>query len=232
MSIFFNEIIYRPLLNIAIAIYNALPGNDFGIAIIVMTVLVRLALMPLSLKALRSQQALNKINPKLNEIKEKFKGDKAAQSEAIMKLYKEEGVNPLAGCLPLLIQLPLLFALYKVFAVGLSETSLGLLYGFISRPDTVSHLFVGIVDITQRSIPLTVLAGVLQFIQGWQQKNSVKSTPGVAKEVAALNSQMLYFLPVFIIIIGWKMPAGLIIYWVTTTAFSIFEQLYIKSKKS
>ncbi|HAU07612.1 MAG: 60 kDa inner membrane insertion protein [Candidatus Yanofskybacteria bacterium GW2011_GWF1_44_227] len=232
MSMFFNEIIYRPLLNIAIVIYNALPGNDFGIAIVVMTVLVRLALMPLSLKALRSQQALNKINPKLNEIKEKFKDNKAAQSEAIMKLYKEEGVNPLAGCLPLLIQLPLLFALYKVFAVGLTESSLSLLYSFISRPDAVSHLFLGIVDITQRSIPLTVLAGVLQFIQGWQQKNSVKGTPGVGKEVAALNSQMLYFLPVFIIIIGWKMPAGLIVYWVATTAFSIFEQFYIKSKKS
>jgi YidC/Oxa1 family membrane protein insertase len=227
----FNEILYRPLLNLAVAIYNIVPGHDFGIAVIILTVLVRIVLMPLSIKALVAQKRLNQLGGDVNKLKEKHKEDKTKQSEEIMKLYKEKGVNPLGGCLPLLIQFPLIIALYKVFAAGLKPEALGSLYSFVSKPEAINAISLGIINLAQRSIPLTLLAGGLQFIQAWQQKKNTAPQPtGAGNEMAAISNQMLYFFPLFIIIIGWKLPAGLILYWVTSTAFSIFEQAYIKRK--
>ena len=233
MTALFNEILYRPLLNLAVAIYNMLPGNDFGIAVIVLTILVRIVLMPLSIKALLSQKKLNALSGDINQIKERYKDDKAKQSEETIKLYKEKGVNPIGGCLPLLIQFPLIIALYKVFGAGLKPESLSSLYSFVARPEIINDTFLGFMNLAQRSIPLTFLAGGLQFIQAWQQKkNAGTQTSGAGKEMAAITNQMLYFFPLFIIIIGWKLPAGLILYWVTSTAFSIFEQTYIKRRHS
>ena len=227
----FNEILYRPLLNLAVAIYNILPGHDFGVAVIVLTILVRLVLMPLSIKALLSQRKLTQLGADVNLLKEKHKDDKSRQSEEIMKLYKDKGVNPIGGCLPLLIQFPLIIALYKVFGDGIKPEALSSLYSFVARPEVIKATFLGIIDLAHRNIPLTLLAGGLQFIQAWKQKkNTVPQTEGAGKEVAALTNQMLYFFPLFIIIIGWKLPAGLILYWVTSTAYSIFEQAYIKMK--
>ena len=147
-----------------------------------------------------------------------------------MKLYKENNVNPLAGCLPLLIQIPILIALYQVFIKGISEESLTLLYGFISAPEVIHHNFLGLFDVTARSRLLTLVAGGLQFMQS-KQSTSLQSGAGSNKEMAALTKQMLYFFPIMIIIIGWNLPAGLILYLIATTLFSIFEQYYIKRKK-
>ena len=233
MTALFNEILYRPLLNLAVAVYNILPGHDFGVAVIVLTILVRLVLMPLSIKALLSQRKLTQLGADVNLLKEKHKNDKSRQSEEIMKLYKDKGVNPIGGCLPLLIQFPLIIALYKVFGDGIKPEALSSLYSFVARPEVIKATFLGIIDLAHRNIPLTLLAGGLQFIQAWQQKkNTVPQTEGAGKEVAALTNQMLYFFPLFIIIIGWKLPAGLILYWVTSTAYSIFEQAYIKIRHS
>lgn len=231
MSFIFNEILYRPLLNLAVFLYNILPGHDFGLAIIALTILIRIILHPFSVKAIKSQKALNLLGPKLNEMKEKYKDNPSVQSAEILKLYKENKVNPFAGCLPLIIQLPILFALYKTFINGINSQSLSLIYSFISRPQAVNNLFLGMIDITTKKPVFALIAGVLQFLQSYQQSASLKSqAAGASKEMAALNKQMLYFLPAFIIIIGWNLPAGLLLYWITTTAFSIFEQSYIKIK--
>jgi len=182
---------------------------------------------PLSIRTVRSQKALNQLNPKIQEIKQKFKGDKSAQSAETMKLYKENNINPLAGCLPLLIQLPILIALYQAFIAGLKPENLNMLYGFVSNPGVVNKISFGFIDTTSKMPLLAILAGAAQFIQAWATKaQNQDSNPN--KEMAALNSQMLYFFPVMIIIIGWNLPAGLVLYWITTTVFSILEQLYIK----
>jgi YidC/Oxa1 family membrane protein insertase len=227
MGALFNEILYRPLFNAVIFLYNILPGNDFGIAIIVLTIAIRVLFFPLSIKTVRSQKALNQLNPKMQEIKERLKGDSAAQSAEIMKLYKENHVNPLAGCLPLLIQLPVLIALYWAFIAGLKPENLNMLYGFVSNPGTLNNISLGFIDIASKMPLLAVLAGVAQFIQTWITQQQSKAS-GLDKKMSALNSQMLYFFPVMIIIIGWNLPAGLVLYWITTTVFSVFEQLYIK----
>jgi|SRR3989338_1957430 len=230
----YNKILYQPLLNAVIFLYNILPGADFGLAIIVLTVIMRLALSPLTIKTTLSQRAMNKINPQIKEIKSKYKNDTQAQSAAIMKLYKDNNVNPLAGCLPLLIQLPILIALYSAFRNGFKEESLIMLYSFISNPGHINAISLGFIDVTVRSIPLALITGALQFFQ-LKQNNALmnKNTAGLddsQKQMQAINSQMLYFFPVMIIIIGWKMPAGLLLYWLTTTGYSLLEQMYIKKK--
>lgn len=233
MATIFNDVLYRPIFNLAIFLYNIIPTHDFGVAIVLLTVLVRVVFMPLSIKAIKSQRALNSLGPKINELKEKYKSDSAAQSAAIMKLYKDSGVNPLAGCLPLLIQLPILIALYKVFSSGVNIQNLDALYSFIARPEVVNKMFLGFLDITVKSPVLAVIAGGLQFIQSKQQAGNMKNPEsGATKEISALNKQMLYFFPAFIIIIGWNLPAGLTLYWVAATAFSIFEQIYIRRRHS
>lgn len=208
---------------------GVVPGGDLGLTIILLTVGIRILFLPLSLKTIESQKALKEISPKIEEIKTKLKNDTAAQSAAILKLYKDNKVNPLAGCLPLLIQIPILIALYRVFIKGITKENLVLLYSFISVPGAINQDFLGLLSVTQNSPLLTVLAGWLQFVQS-KQSMSLQSVGGSNKELAAMSKQMLYFFPIMIIIIGWNLPAGLILYWITTTVFSMGEQYWIKRK--
>lgn len=232
MTQIFTEVLYRPIFNLLVLIYNLVPGQDFGLAIIILTVLMRLALMPLSVKALRSQKMLTGLQPKLKEVQVRFKNDKAAQAQATMALYKENKINPVAGCLPLLIQLPILLALYQAFLNGFKPESLNILYGFITNPGVIEHISLKFFDLAKASPLLVISAGILQFIQSKLSlsKQAPKAQQGAIAgsiDPAAMSRQMLYFFPIMIIIIGWKLPAGLVLYWSVTTLFSIFEQLYI-----
>lgn len=231
MSFIFNEFLYRPLYNVLILIYNFIPGHDFGVAIIVLTIFIRLILMPLSIKGLTSQKNIARIQPKLKEVQEKHKNDKEALSRETMALYREHKVNPLSGCLPLLIQIPILFALYKAFTTGLKPESLTFLYGFVKNPGVINHLAFNIFDLTKRSPVMAILAGALQWVQS--KKMNLQQTSGQEGQnatMASMNKQMLYFFPAFIIIIAWNLPLGLTLYWVVTTLFSIFEQTVINRK--
>lgn len=231
----YNTILFRPLFNAAVLLYNLIPGYDFGLAIIALTILIRAAFFPLTVKTIRSQQALGRINPKLKEIKAKFKDDTQAQSAAIMKLYKDNNINPLSGCLPLIIQLPILIALYQAFGAGFKEENLALLYSFVGNPQHINNISLGFLDITSQSIVLALITGLFQYLQLKQNQGLMKTTgsgksSGGQNELQALNSQMLYFFPVIIIIIGWSLPAGLLLYWLATTLFSMGEQMYIRKK--
>jgi YidC/Oxa1 family membrane protein insertase len=233
MTELFNTLLYKPLFNATILLYNLVPGNDFGLAVITLTTIIRLAFFPLTLKTLRSQKALSRINPQVSAIKEKFKNDMQAQSAAIMNLYKENKVNPMSGCLPLLIQLPILIALYKAFGAGFKPENLTLLYSFVSNPVSINPVSFGFLDITVRSIPLAIITGVVQYFQLSQNQkimsgNNPKTGTLPANDFQALNKQMLYFFPVMIIIIGWNLPAGLVVYWLATTLFSVAEQAYLR----
>lgn len=227
MGTLYTEILSRPLFNAVVFLYNILPWNDFGLAIIVLTTIIRILFFPLSIRTVRSQKELSQLNPKMQEIKQRLKSDSSAQSVEIMKLYKDHGVNPLAGCLPLLIQLPILIGLYSAFIAGLKPESLNMLYEFISNPGAINKISLGFIDTTSKMPLLAIFAGGAQFIQAWAAKAQNQGS-ALNKEMAVLNSQMLYFFPVMIVVIGWNLPAGLVLYWITTTVFSILEQLYIK----
>lgn len=222
MTWLFTTIISRPLLNALVFLYGV-AGNDLGIAIIILTVFIRGLSLPLSFKMLRSQRDMAALGPELEKLKEKHKDDKAAQGQAMVALYKEHNINPLAGCLPLLIQIPVLLGLYRVFLNVFKPESLEMLYAFVPNPETIQTVTLGLVDLGVRSIPLALAAGAAQFIHARYAK-----PPGQGGQAEMISKQMMYFFPIMIVVISWNLPAGLALYWVVSTIMSIGEQWYIK----
>jgi len=220
----FTEIIVQPLLNLTVFIYGTIGFADFGLTVILVTLLVRLVVLPFSLKTARSQREMAKLAPQLEQIKVQYKGNMQAQSEATMKLYKEHGVNPMAGCLPLLIQLPVLFGMYRVFLDIFKPETLSLLYGFVHNPGTINQVSFGVLNISTASPILAIVAGVIQFIQARMNLQMA----GAKSPTAAMNKQMMYLMPAMIVVIGWSLPAGLPLYWIITTLVSIGEQLHVR----
>ena len=218
----FNEALYRPLFNGLVFLYNIIPFHDFGVAIILLTLLIRILLYPLNQKAIRSQKKLTELQPQIKELQAKFKTDKVKQSQALMELYKKEGINPASGCLPLLLQFPILIAMYQVFLKVLKPESLGALYLFVSRPETINPMFLGLVDLSKSNYIMAIMAGLLTFWQSKMMMGSQSNKNSTGGDFSAMMSkQMLYIMPLMTIFIAWKLPAGLALYWVATTAFGI-----------
>jgi YidC/Oxa1 family membrane protein insertase len=148
----------------------------------------------------------------------------------MMELYKENKINPFASCLPLLLQLPILIGLYQAFRVALNPTlsiveRLKGLYSFVHMPANISPYFLKFINLSQPSGVLAVLAGLAQF---WQAKLMMpKATAGQDPTMKALSMQTTYVLPVISMIIAWRLPAGLPLYWVVTTLFAVGQQYYI-----
>ena len=231
-----TKLLYKPLLNILMLLYVYIPGHDFGVAIIVLTLIIRVILFPSYVQTLKSQWELKKIQPKIDEMKKLYKDDKAKQSQEMMKIYQEHKVNPMASCLPLIIQLPILYALYRVFSVGLTTDGLNHLYSWFPHvPETINTTFLAFtgipwlqVNLAVPNIGLAITAGVVQLIQSWlMTKFQPTQGEGIAK---AVNMQMVYLFPVMTAFIAWSLPAALAIYWVATTAFTILQQLIVMSK--
>ena len=231
----FQTFFYQPILNLLVAIYNIVPGNDLGIAIILLTVIIKLILLPLSKQSIKSQKALQTLQPKIEEIKKKYANKKEEMSRAMMAMYKENKVNPFSSCLPLIIQLPFLYAVFHVFREGFTNGSLDLVYSFISRPEAINSISLGILDLSKPSPVLAVLAGLAQY---WQAKMMMSKKPEVKSKgaqdeniMAAMNKQMVYFMPAITVFIGLSFPGGLALYWLTTTVLTALQQLYIFKQK-
>jgi YidC/Oxa1 family membrane protein insertase len=223
------------VLNLLVFIYDLVPGNDLGVAIILLTIIIKLILLPLSRKSLESQKALQDLQPKIDEIKKKYENNKEEMGRAVMNLYKENKVNPFSSCLPLLIQLPFLWAVFQVFRNGLTNGSLDLVYSFIHRPEVLNNIAFGFLNLSEKNIPLAVMAGIAQF---WQSKMMTTKRPpvknGGAKDedmMAIMNKQMLYFMPVMTVFIGMSFPGGLALYWLVTTLLTGLQQLYLFRKQ-
>lgn len=232
ITIIFNEVLYRPLFNGLVFLYNIIPGHDFGVAIILLTLIIRLLLYPLFQKSIKSQQALTILQPKIKEIQKKYKNDKEKQARLMMELYKTHKVNPMSGCLPILIQLPILYAFFRVLWTGLDPSKLNNLYWFISNPGLINPIFLGIIDLSKKSPFLAILAGIAQFIQSkmMMPKNSYPKIDHKLDWTRTMSTQMTYLMPVLTIFIAWGLPAGLPLYWLSLTLFGIFQQ-YIALKK-
>ncbi|OGZ60978.1 MAG: hypothetical protein A2919_00545 [Candidatus Spechtbacteria bacterium RIFCSPLOWO2_01_FULL_43_12] len=231
----FNNLIFEPLLNFLIVTVNLVPGHSLGLSIIIVTVLIRLVLYPLSHKALVSQRKLFALSPEIKKIQEKLKEDKQAQSKAVMELYKKEGINPLAGCVPFLIQLPFIFGLYRVFLSELTPGSLPPLYSFVSAPQNISASFLSM-SLTEPSIFLALSAAISQFFLSkfmFSRRKDMGISSGKKNDFQSMmGKQMMYVLPVVTFFIAQSFPAGLALYWVTTTLFSFGEQYIINKKIS
>lgn len=232
----FNLILYKPLFNILILFYQYLPGQDFGIAIILLTILIKVLFYPLGVKAIKSQKVLQELQPKIREIQKKYKDDKEKQTRAMMELYQKEKINPFSGCLPLLIQLPILIALYQVFRKGLVSEEMINLYYFIPKPGQIDPTFFGIMNLSQPSIILAILAGIFQFIQTKMITPKIskvqKGEGQMAQFSGMIQKQTLYFFPIFTVLILWRLPAAIGLYWIIAALFSIIQQYLVFKKPS
>ena len=234
LSLAFNTILYKPLLNGLIFLYQHIPGNDFGIAVIVLTLVIRLILHPSSVRGVRSQRALTKLQPKIQEIQKEYKDDKNKQTKLLMELYQKEKINPFSGCLPMLLQFPVLIALYQVFLRGLTPESLKeSLYGFVSNPGMIDFSFLGIITLTESNIFLALLAGILQFYQlkiSTVPKQKVESKGSDFSKT--MQNQMIYLFPLLTIYIVWQFGSIIGLYWIVSILFSIAEQYIVAKKES
>jgi YidC/Oxa1 family membrane protein insertase len=223
LTFLYTDVIYNPILNLLVFLYNIIPGHDIGVVIILVTIVIRFILAPFMHKSLKGQKAMNALQPKLNEVREKFKGDKEGQAKAMMELYKEHKINPLSSCLPLLIQLPILIALYRVLARALNHDLSGL-YHFVQNPGTIDPRFLHLIDLSKPNFAFAIIAGAAQF---WQSRMMLPKTPNTDATMKAMNIQMLYVLPLISVVIAWRLPAGLPLYWIVTTLFAVAQQYYI-----
>lgn len=233
----FNAILYKPIFNAFVVLYNIIPGHDVGIVILVITIIIRLVLYPLTNSSIKAQKSMQELQPKMDALKKEFGSDQQRLAQETMKLYKEHKVNPLTSCLPILIQLPILIALYLVLRDGLAGQNLAAnLYPFVHNPEVIKQMSLGFFDLAKPSIALAVLAGAAQF---WQAKMMIrKPSPPAAgaggkdeNMMAMMNKQMLYLMPAMTVIIGMKLQAGLTLYWFFSTALMVAQQMILFSRQ-
>ena len=240
MLALFHEIIYRPIYNTLIFFYDTLPGQDFGIAIILVTILLKFIMFPLSRKQIQSQKKMQEIQPKIKALQKKFKDKKEEQTKALLELYRTEKANPFSGCLPLIVQIIVLIAIYRVI-INISGANFSVevadLYSFVSNPGIINHYFLHIVDLAKPSIVFAILSATAQY---FQTKMLLANTPtkevkeGVSEEPdfsAIMNKQMLYMGPAITLFIGLTFPAALSLYWFTSTLFMLIQQKILFAKK-
>ncbi len=236
MGDFFHAIIYQPIYNVLIFFYNVFPWQDFGIAIILTTLLIKFLFIPLSKKQIESQKKMQELQPKIKELQKKFKDNKEQQTKAMMDLYKEHKTNPFSGCLPLIIQLIVLIAIYRVI-INITEAGLTVnpadLYSFVSTPGAINHLFLGFLDLTKANYVLAFLSAIAQYFQTKMLLQSQKTASPTEKSsdepdfAAIMNKQMLYLGPGITFFIGVTFPAALSLYWLFSTLFMIFQQMFL-----
>lgn len=233
----FFTIFYQPLFNAFIFIINVIPGGSVGAAIILLTLLVRSALLPLSHKSIVSQSKIRSVAPHIEKLKEEHKDNKQEQARKIMELYRTHGINPFSGLVLVLIQLPIIFALYFVFIKGLPNLRIESLYSFIHAPgEALNMMFFGFSLAAKKNILFALIASATQFFQIKLSlpptiKNNSDAKPSFKDEFTkSLNTQMRFVLPVIVFGVSYSLSAAVALYWATSNLFSIVHELYVKRK--
>jgi len=239
ISNLFHLFFYNPIYNTIVLLIHIIPGGDVGVAVIIITILTRIILLPFSISAARTQHAMGTIEPKLKEIREKHKDDKEKQAKKTMEVYREAQINPFSSIITTFLQIPILLALYMVFryeAFPLIDTHL--LYSFITAPINVSTHFLGLINVSNKSIVLAVLAGITQYVQATfmiarTDLNKTSHKPGDAKKTdftKMLNTQMRYMFPFIIAIVAYTTSGAIALYFATTNAFGALQEVYLRRK--
>ncbi len=206
-------------------VYQGLFVHDLGIAVIILVVCIRMLLWPLFERAVRSQILITKIQPQIQKIQKQYKEDPVRQSQELMALYKESGFNPFMSFLVVIIQLPILIALYRVFLSGIQNANhASLLYPWVHETHAFSTLFLSMIDLSKPFLAITILACSAQFFQSWymMQKQKGAGAQGATTQVMAWISPVLTFVILF------PLPSVIGIYWITTTLFSIVQQAFVQ----
>lgn len=240
-SYIWHTFFFDPVYNALVFFIDIIPGGDVGLAIIATVLLVKTILLPLSIKAVKTQKVMREIEPKLKEIKEKYKNDRQQQAQAMMEVYKEAGMNPLASLFLVFIQIPIIIALYfSVYSGGgiaLPDINLDILYGFVAAPVNVTMDFLGLVDITERSALLALGAGITQYIHvTLTMPAPPPKEEGAAPDLKAdfmrnMHTQMKYVMPVLITIVAYSISAAIALYFLVSNLVTIAQEYFIRKHR-
>lgn len=240
-SALWHGVFFDPIYNILIFFIDVVPGGDIGIAIVLATIVVKVVLLPLSLKAARTQFVMRELEPELKALQERFKDKREEYARAMMDAYKKAGVNPFSSILLLFIQIPIIIALYlSVYRGGgipLPDINTALLYSFIPVPDTVSMLFLGLINIAEKSLPLALLAGVTQYIHTSlalppQKPRDPDAKPSFKDDFSrSMHMQMKYVMPVIIFVVAYTVSATVAVYFIVSNLVAIGQEFLVRRQK-
>ncbi|OHA19019.1 MAG: hypothetical protein A3C08_03655 [Candidatus Taylorbacteria bacterium RIFCSPHIGHO2_02_FULL_47_18] len=231
---FFKVVFYQPLYNGLVFLMDVIPGADAGIAVIALTVIVKLVLFPLSKRSIETQFSMRRFQPELDELKKKYASDREGYARATMAFYKEKRINPFSSFFLLLIQLPVIISLYYVFfRGGLPEINEVLRYAFIPSPE-VSMEFLGLIDIAGKSITLAALAGITQFFQ--VKLALPPPAPGTrdgsfqGELMHGMHMQMKYVMPIVAAVVAYTISGAVALYWTTSNLFAIGQEIVVRRR--
>lgn len=229
----FHALVYDPLYNGLVFLVGILPAHDVGLAVIALTIVVRIVLFPLAKRASAAQEQMKKIAPETEALKIKYKNNREEQGRAIFALYKERDIHPFASFGLILSQLPILIALYWMFALGgLPEVNTELLYPLVRIPASVNMEFLGLIDVGSRSLILAVLAAVTQIAytrltMGPRKKRTASDGTFGGDMAKSFDLQMRYVLPVIVGAIAYTIPAAAPLYWAVSNSFMVAQEYFM-----
>ncbi|MBU1091688.1 YidC/Oxa1 family membrane protein insertase [Patescibacteria group bacterium] len=229
----YNIIFYQPLYNGFAFLVDVIPFHNVGVAIVVLTLLVRFILFPLSHKSVVTQRKMKQIEPELSEIKEKFKKNKEEQAKQTMTLYRAHGISPFSSFFLLFLQFPVFIALFMILKNG-TVFNPDLLYSFVKMPENIGTVFLGIIDVTRSSYFVSFLAGFSQFVQIHlsmpKVREKIKDNSFKGQLQRSMGVQMKYIMPVFIFFIAQRFSSGMALYWTTSNVFAILHEIVVARK--
>ncbi len=240
MSFIWHTFFFDPVYNSLVFFIDVVRGGDVGVAIVCTVILVKTVILPVSLKAARTQLIMRDLEPKLAQVKEEYKDKREMQAIKTMELFREAKVNPFSSILLLFIQIPIIialyFAVYSGGGVALPAINTAILYSFIPTPETVNMIFLGFMDITQKSFFLALLAGVTQFIHTNlslppQKPRDPNAEPNFKDDFGrSMQMQMRYVMPVLIIVVAYTISAAIALYFVISNLMAIGQEYVVRHK--
>ncbi|HEU4677393.1 MAG TPA: YidC/Oxa1 family membrane protein insertase [Candidatus Paceibacterota bacterium] len=240
MSAIWHTIFFNPIYNSLVYFIDAIPGGDVGLAIICTVILVKTIILPISLKAARTQLVMRELEPKLAEIKETHKDNREIQALKTMELFKEAKVNPLSSIVLLFVQIPIVIALYFAVSRGggvpLPEINTAILYSFVPTPETVNMIFLGFLDITKKSLALAALAGFTQFLHTHlslppHKPREESAAPSFKDDFTrSMHLQMRYVMPVLIGFVAYTLAASVALYFTISNIMAIVQEFVLRHK--
>ncbi len=231
----FNTFFYEPVYNLIAVVLTFVPLHDIGAAIVIVTLIIKGLLVPLNLSALRTQYMMKKLEPEMQKIKELQKKDPQEASKRMVSLYRDEKINPFSSIFAMLIQIPIFFALYFVFAKGLFNDPDNL-YSFVTFPDTLHTVAFGLFDVTEKNIFVAILAGFSSYMLAKKQTETMVTKKESREEsfqdhfMKSMKIQLIYVLPVIITFSAAILPAALALYWFVSNVISYGLDVYMKQK--
>jgi len=226
-----NDLIFQPLFNILILIISFSPNLNLGFAIIILTLIIRAVLHKQNKKAMIAQKKLSKIQPKLNEIRNKYKNDQQKLAQETLKIWSQEKINPLSSLTPMLVQFPVLIGLFYVIQGVLNLDNQYLIYDVLSniKLSDISTQFTSLIDLRESNkIVLPIIVASLQFTQMYM--TLPKSTESTDNTQKSIQNGMLYFMPALIAVVTASLPSGVGLYWGTSTLVGILQQHFINKE--